>query len=199
MFLEIRHIIHKSFEKSKFLYLYFYSSKRYTYIHMISKYSHKGLNWIDLESPSNEEIAHTIELLSIPIYIVEKINNNIKENILDIDENFIFASIKRELLFIINDNYIITIHTKPIHAFDKFSKEIELDIIVEETSKIINNKLLFAYLLKNLYLNSQDQLLENDIKISNLQNKIIKKSKKLKVLSILSIILLVTLIIFICL
>jgi Mg2+ and Co2+ transporter CorA len=166
---------------------------------MISKYSHKELNWVDLESPSKEETSHIVEQLSIPSYIVEKINKKTKEDIIDIDDSFIFASISNELIFVVNDNYILTIHSKPIQAFDKFGKEMELDIIVEENSKINNNKLLFAYLLKNLYLDLQNQSIINNTQIRDLEKQIIIKSKKLKLFIFLSIILLVATIIFICL
>lgn len=166
---------------------------------MISKYSHKELTWIDLESPNNEEISHIIELLSVPVYIAEKINNNTKEDILDIDERFIFTSMKGELIFVVNDDYILTIHSKSISAFRKFGKEMELDIIVEEKSKIKNNKLLFAYLIKNLHLSSQDELFLNNIQIKKLKKELMVKNKKLKLFIILSIILLVTIIISLCL
>ena len=175
---------------------------------MISKYSHKGLNWVDLKSPSEEEISHIIEQLSIPSHIEGKIKENKKparpsgaggEDIINIDEDFIFISLRGELIFIVNDKFILTIHSHPIQAFDNFSKEMELDIIVEEQSKIKNNKLLFAYLLKNLHLEKELKSITDNFNIRNLEEKIIKKDKKLKLFRFLSMIFLLIIIILLCL
>ena len=40
---------------------------------MISKYSHKKLNWVDIESPKEEELLHVIEQYSVLSVIKEKI------------------------------------------------------------------------------------------------------------------------------
>jgi len=166
---------------------------------MISKYNHKELNWIDLKSPSKEEVDHIIDQLSIPSHIESKIKEKHTEDIIDTEDDFIFISLKGELSFVVNNKFILTIHSKPIQAFDNFSKEMELDMIIEEKSKIKDNKLLFAYLLKNLYLNTQAELAINNFKIKSLEEKIIQNNKKLKLFTFLSILFLITTIIFICL
>lgn len=177
---------------------------------MISKYSHKGLTWVDLESPSEEEISHIIELHSIPRYIEDEIKINRNEDKISIDDDFIFAFLgiphalsiegkNNKVIFVVKNDLVLTIHDNPIHAFDKFGKEMELDIIVEEKSKIKNNNLLFAHILKNLYLNSEIQSVLSELKVKNLENIILQKNKRLKLFTILSILFLVTTIIFICL
>ena len=166
---------------------------------MISKYSHKGLSWIDLESGSEEELDHAIEQLYIPPYIQEKIKRGIKDDAIHMDDDFVVANISDILTFVVCDKYVLSIHDKPIHAIDKFGKEMELDIIVEDKSQIKNNKLLFAHLLKNLYLGDQTQIVTSKFEIESLKRQLAKNAKKLKLFTILSIIFLVTTIIFICL
>lgn len=166
---------------------------------MISKYSHKGLSWIDLESGSEEELAHAIEQLYVPSYIQEKIKRGLQQNVIHMDDDFIVANISDKLTFVVCDKYVLSIHDEPIHAIDKFGKEMELDIIVEDKSQIKNNKLLFAHLLKNLYLGGEKQMVTSKLEIESLKRDLLKNSKKLKLFTILSIIFLVTTIIFICL
>jgi Mg2+ and Co2+ transporter CorA len=167
---------------------------------MISKYSHKGLNWIDLESLSNEsEIDHIIEQLSIPSHIEEKIKMKEGGEALHIDDDFIVVNIGNKMIFVVCDKYVLSIHDRPIQAFSEFSKEMEQDIIIEEKSKINNNILLFAHLVKNLYLNSEIQAVGKETEIKILKKALIQKSKKLKLFIFLSILLLATTIIFICL
>jgi Mg2+ and Co2+ transporter CorA len=155
---------------------------------MISKYNHKGLTWIDLESPTEEEISHIFEQLYIPENIIEKINNNKGEDVVEINDHFTIASIKDELRFIIHNNFILTIHKTPIPAFVNFGKEMELDLIIEEKSIIKNNGLLLAHLLKNLYLDLKNQSTFNDDVVKNLKRKIKKSNDSLKLFIFLSII-----------
>lgn len=177
---------------------------------MISKYNHKELIWIDLESPSEEEIFHIIEQYSIPLYIKEEIMLETHEDRINLDNDFIFASLyfpqaegsenrDNKLIFVVSNSFILTIHNEPMQALNIFSKEMELDIITEEKLKISNNKLLFAYLLKSLYINSQKQLVMNYIQIKSLKKQLLKKSKKAKLLTWLFIISLIAIIFIVCL
>jgi hypothetical protein len=158
---------------------------------MISKYSHKSLVWTDLESPKEEEISHIIEEYSIPKSIEEEIKNEFKDDIINIDYDFIFIHLEN-IIFIVNDNFVLTIHPKPIPAFFKFSKELELDIATDEKLKINTHKLLFAYLLKSLYKNQNKDLPKNlpvdNQELQNLKIQLIQKNKKLKLLTSLLII-----------
>lgn len=180
---------------------------------MISKYNHKELTWIDLESPSEEEIFHIIDEYSIPEYIKEEMLLKTTEDRISLDNDYIFASlyfsqysqddiVKNNLIFVVSDNFIITIHSKPMQTLDIFSKEMELDIITDEKNKISNNKLLFAYLLKSLFVNSQNKLLSYEEEIYYLENKLMKKSKKKKLyktLFIISLVVIIILSIILCL
>lgn len=172
---------------------------------MISKYSHKGLNWVDLESPSESEISHIFEQFSISPQIQEYIKTAFKNDVIEMDYDLFFISIntpglnneKNNITLIAHDNFVITIHNYHIEAFREFSKEMELDIIREETSKIHNNKLLLAYLLKNLHLSKEVKLANKDAEIYVLENIIKRDRKRLKRFMFLTMILIVTTIIFI--
>ena len=87
---------------------------------MISKYSHRELNWVDLESPTEEEVAYILEEYTIPLFIKEDISRKPKEDIVRLDHSFIFAYLNppqfpldenkdNRLIFIANDNFIIII------------------------------------------------------------------------------------------
>jgi len=167
---------------------------------VISKYKHKELAWVDLESPSDEEVAYILEEYNIPLFIKEEILSKPKEDIIRLEQGYIFAylnlarilsdkSTSNRLIFIANDNFIIVIHDKPIQALGEFSKEMELDIVTEEKFGTNNNKLLFAHLLKSLYVNSQNQLASDEDKIKILEKQILREKKRLKLLIILSFIL----------
>lgn len=176
-------------------------SRGYNEVYMISKYSHKDLNWIDIQPPKEEEIAYIFDEYAIPLFIKEEILLKTEDDIIRLDHGFIFVSfyyhlfssdksIKNKLIFIVSDNFIITIHDELIESLSLFLKEMELNIITKEKFDINNNRVLFAHLLKNLYINSQNQLIANDAIIKNLKEAISKKNKTIKSLTILSGILL---------
>lgn len=182
----------------------------YTNTYMISKYSHKGLTWVDLESPSEEELSHIVDLHSIPVSIHEEIKSDIRENKIEEIDDFLFtilnvpqilngANTNNPIIFIMSDSLVLTIHDNPIQAFNAFGKEMEQDILIAENSKIKTNHLLFAHLLKNLYLHSEKQLVESNSKINHFKKQIIQNGKKIKWFAFLATILFITTIIFICL
>jgi Mg2+ and Co2+ transporter CorA len=157
---------------------------------MISKYRHKELTWVDLESPQEEEISYILEEYSIPSYIKEKMENSENSDKISLDYDYYFISIdfsqNNKLIFIINDGYIISIHDEPIASLSSFIKEIELNINSNQKLDINNNKILFAHLLKNLLTGSQKELLISKTKTENLKHQIEKNNKKLKLLTKLS-------------
>ena len=172
---------------------------------MISKYHHKELNWVDLESPKEEEIIYILEEYTIPIFIKDEIFSKPTNDVIRLDHGFIFAylnfsSDQREksdinkVIFIISDNYIITIHDKPIETLSEFLKEMELDTIENKKFDINNNKLLFAHLMKSLFVNSQKQILSNTIRINTLKKQLGRKNKQLISLFLLATFLIIVII-----
>ena len=110
---------------------------------MISKYKHKGLNWVDLESPTEEEITYILEEYAIPVFIKDEISLKSKEDIIKLDNSYIFAHLNlpdysqggnnsNRLIIVTNDNFIVLIHDEPIDALRELSKEMELDTLTEE-------------------------------------------------------------------
>lgn len=167
---------------------------------MISKYNHKKLTWIDLEAPKEAELAHVIDLYSMPDFIKDSLESSHLGDTVKANDDYIFVAfnlpqysieknieINNQIVIIVNNEFIITIHEMPLPALNIFSKEMELDIIQE--SRINNNQLLFMYLLKSLFVNSEQQIVKNEIIINHLQNLVSTKNKKLKLFKKLLVIL----------
>lgn len=169
---------------------------------MISKYNHKELNWIDLESPTEAELEHIIEKNPLLANLQKEIENPSEEDIIKYDDDFLFATLNlptNRIIVIFNDSTILTIHEHPIKAFTNLGNEIELCIAKGESLRIYNNNLLFVYLLKNFYLENKSELVKSLLQIKKMNMKIKKTKKSLKLFIFISILFLVTTIIFICL
>ncbi len=130
---------------------------------MISKYNHKELNWIDLESPKKEEIEHVLEKYTIPTLIKNYLSSPKIDDKIEINNEYIYISIYNKIIFFVSDDLVLSIHNTHLTAIDQFTKEMELDMVSNE--KINSNWLLFAYLLKNLYINFDNELVTNIQKI----------------------------------
>lgn len=166
---------------------------------MLSKYSHKQLTWIDIEKPNNEELEYVLEEYFIPDYIKDMLKDEEGEDKIYSDHDYIFTQLpflssdnlpSDKITFIVSDDFIISIHNNPTNYLTNFFKEIELYIINNDKLTINNNKLLFVYLLKSLYLNSEKQLITFESIARNYHKNSIKISKKLKLFKTLFFILL---------
>lgn len=138
---------------------------------MISKYNYKGLTWVDLESPTEEEIAHTMEEYSIPVLIGEEMHSRSIQSKVDLYPNFIYLilhfphishnstkSVEKEIDFVVGNNFIITTHYEFIDSLHEFSKTFEVDAILEKRMDVDHAGFLFFHLIKAMYTHSRYQL-----------------------------------------
>ncbi len=160
---------------------------------MISKYNNKGVTWIDLEDPTEEEFRYIIDLYSIPKVIEEEMRTKNKDVRTKLIAGFISTSfdfpqildlenrvISRKIIFIIHKDFICTIHDREMEALSEFLKNLEVDSTLDQKLNILDNGSLFFYLVKSLYLSLSDQIVENGICNKEVENQIIEgKNKKL--------------------
>jgi len=152
---------------------------------MISKYTYKGLTWIDLESPTESELAHIMEGYSIPPTVGEEMKNLSLQSKVDLYPNFIYLilhfpeishegnrSVEKEIDFIVSNDFIITIHYEPIDSLHEFSKTFEVDAILEKRMDVDHAGFLFFHLIKSLYVHSRFQLNNINILLKDVERKI---------------------------
>jgi len=177
-------IIHKNFEKSK---------SKGIIKPMISKYRNRGLTWIDLTSPTEEELSYVFEEYSIPEFIRQEAIKNTSEHHISLENETVFAVLRPnkrnqdKIVFIKNRDFVLTIHDQPVSSIEDFSNELELDISYESDSKIKNHDLLLAHLFKKIYLGFYCKMLDNEEVNLILKEKLHKKNKHIKHLIALNI------------
>lgn len=150
---------------------------------MISKYTYKGLTWVDLESPTEEELVHIMEEYSIPVLVGEEMHTKSFQSKIDLYPSFIYLilhfprlshkgnkSSEQEIDFIVGNKFIITTHYEFIDSLHEFSKTFEVDAILEKRMDVDHAGFLFFHLIKTLYTHSRFQL--NDI------NLVLKETEK---------------------
>lgn len=150
---------------------------------MISKYTYKGLTWIDLESPTEEELVHIMEEYSIPVLVSEELHNRTPQSRVDLYPNFIYLimhfprishhrnkGVEQEIDFIVGNKFIITTHYEFIESLHEFSKSFEVDAILEKRMDVDHAGFLFYHLIKTLYVHSRYEL--NDM------NSLLRETEK---------------------
>jgi len=138
---------------------------------MISKYTYKNLTWVDLESPTEEEVIHVMEEYSIPVLIGEQLHTQTIQSKVELYPAFIYLilhfpqisrknneGLEQEIDFIVGKNFIITTHYEFMESIHEFSKTFEVDAILEKNLDVDHAGFLFFNLIKTLYVNSRRQL-----------------------------------------
>lgn len=158
---------------------------------MISKYSHNRLLWIDLETPTEEELTYLLEEYQIPVQIEEEIRSKTLKTKVKFSNETVFASfyfpkilhtdnkfIDNKVIFVVCEDVVVTIHDKPTDAIGEFLNNLEMDSAILDKLKITSNGLMAFYLIKSLYVNLKEQLVINSAAIKELENKIVSNKNK---------------------
>lgn len=154
---------------------------------MITRYEHKGLHWIDVESPTKEEISALTEEFSLRQLVAEEILKLSFRPKVDMYKDSIFLilhfpafrhahgkDIRQEVDFIIGKNYLITVHYDMIDAIHKFSKEFEVSSILDKSEYGNHAGFLFFHLIKKLYQSLLHELEHIEERLKDAEAKVFK-------------------------
>jgi magnesium transporter len=152
---------------------------------MISKYTYKGLTWVDIESPTEEEVLHVAEEYGIPSMVGEEMYTHNFQSKVDAYPSFIYLvlhfphiphaggnSSEQEIDFVLGDKFIITTRYEPNDALHEFAKTFEVDAILEKRMDVDHAGFLFYHLIKTLYAHSRYQLNEVNLLLKEAEKKI---------------------------
>src|SRR3989338_1877475 len=130
---------------------------------MRTSYEHNGVLWIDLESPTQDEVKVVVEQFGIvPMVAEELLIPSIKPRAEFYDAYMYVVlhfptlrrshkSIEQEVDFIVGRNFIITTHYDVIDPLHKFSKVFEVNSILDKSNMGNHAGFFFFYMLKRMY------------------------------------------------
>lgn len=164
---------------------------------MISKYNYKGLTWIDLESPTQDEIIHIMEEYSIPVIVGGQLHSKTPQSKIDVYPNFIYLVLhfprlghkkdkghEQEIDFIVGNKFIVTVHYEAIESLHEFSKTFEIEAVMEKKIDIDHAGFLFYHLVKSLYTSSRNQLNDINTLLRETEKKVFEGQEKSMVVTI---------------
>ncbi len=158
---------------------------------MLSTYKHKKLTWIDLESPTPDEIKSLMRKYYVHPLVAEELLRPTLRPKVDVYKNFIYlilhfpifehdrkTSISYEIDFIIGKNFLITTHYKTITPLYEITKIFEVGSMTGNNDVIKNPGVLVFFIIRQLYDFALRQLDHIQTKIDAIEDNIFKGYEK---------------------
>lgn len=111
---------------------------------MLHRHTQKGVVWVDLTHPTQEEIKEVSEEFSLSPGVIHELTSPSVKSRVELHKNYIYLILhfpvfkhshsndsKQEIDFIIGKDFLITARYDTIDALDKFSKVIEVNSILD--------------------------------------------------------------------
>jgi len=141
-------------------------------LHMIRKYTHGGVTWVDLESPSSEEVKQIMSEFNIsPSTGQELLTPSLKPKV-DLFKDYIYLILHfpafkhshintnklQEVDFVIGKNFLITTKYEAVDPLRQFAKEFEVSKILNHRDENFHAGHLFFQMIRGLYDSLNDEL-----------------------------------------
>lgn len=157
---------------------------------MVKKYKYKKLTWIDVESPTNEEVRQLMGEYNIHPLAAEELLLPTTKACVETYGNHLYLAlhfpawkhthkeVMQEIDFIIGKDFVLTTRYDSIDALHKFSKVFEVNSILEKTDLGNHAICIFFRLIETLY-NSLNHELEfmSDV-LSEIEKKVFSGQEK---------------------
>lgn len=152
-------------------------------VSMIQKYTYKRLTWIDLESPTSDEVAKVMSDYKLhPLVAEELLQKSLKPKV-DFYNDYIYLILHipvrtkdavkdQEVDFIIGKEFIITTKYDTVEPLHNFSKMFEVNSILDKSGIGDHAGFIFYHMIKRLYKNMSHEL-------DSLRSQLIGAEKKI--------------------
>ena len=147
---------------------------------MLSRYTYRGITWIDLESPSPTEVRDVMNEFDLhPLVGEELLISSFKSKVEKFDSylylilHFPGFSSKTvgsivEIDFVLGKNFIITTRYGAIDPFLRFSKIFETQSLLDQNGVTPSVGYVFTYMLRHLYLALDGQVEAQGLDLSRI-------------------------------
>lgn len=164
---------------------------------MITRYEHKGLMWLDVESPTREEVAELVREFEIHPLIGEELlapsarpkaepHNGSLYLVLHFPafEHHHGNDHRQEVDFIVGKKFMITVRYEEIDVLQKFSKEFEVNSILDRSSVGDHAGFLFYLLVKRLYRSLSHELEHVETRLTEAEGRIFQGEEEKMVVAL---------------
>ncbi|HEX7724304.1 MAG TPA: magnesium transporter CorA family protein [Candidatus Paceibacterota bacterium] len=170
---------------------------------MLTTHSSKGLVWIDMQSPTDQEILSVVQRYGLHPLVGEELKDSPSAAKVDIYGDYVliiltfpfrtnkggmYEMISREIDFVIGKNFIITSHVENVDHLEYFSKIFETNSILNKNGGPEHTGHIFYHMVKKLYAGMYSDLENIRDSLVRAEERIFKgdERKMVEVLSHLS-------------
>ncbi|MDE2041106.1 MAG: magnesium transporter CorA family protein [Patescibacteria group bacterium] len=140
---------------------------------MTKTHTYRGVVWLDLESPTDDEIGGVIKRYGLHPLVGEELKRASTVAKIDFYKDYIlvvltlpvrtrvgttYSIVDREIDFVIGRNFLITARTETIEQLEYFGKIFEANAILNKEEKIDHAGYLFYYIVKRIYAGMVEDL-----------------------------------------
>ncbi len=140
---------------------------------MISTHAYSGIVWLDLQSPTDDEVSGLIKRYDLHPLVGEELKRSSTLAKIDFFKDYIlvvltlpvrtkkgsgYEIVDREIDFVIGKNFLITSRTETIEQLEYFGKIFDANSILNKDEKIEHAGFLFYYMVKRIYAGMVEDL-----------------------------------------
>ncbi|MEI8327777.1 MAG: CorA family divalent cation transporter [Candidatus Taylorbacteria bacterium] len=170
---------------------------------MTYTHTYRGVVWIDLERPTDEEVSSLVKRYGLHPLVGEELKMSSSLAKVEFYDDYFLAVltlpirehkgdkseiVEREVDFVVGKNFLITARTETIEQLEYFGKIFEANSILNKEDKIEHAGYLFYYMVKKIYAGMIEDLENIKDSITNAEKRIFKGDERdmVEVLSSLS-------------
>jgi magnesium transporter len=152
---------------------------------MIARYSYRGLTWIDLESPTREEVAHLLDEFSIPAIVGNELVANTLRSKVDLYDTCMYLILhfpvmgtkedkysEQEIDFVIGTNFLITVRYELVDPVHRFATIFESNSFESRDNTMNHAGFVFMEMMKRFYETSLHELEVLGQEIKDIEHRI---------------------------
>ena len=125
--------------------------------------------WVDLFSPTREEIRSLLEERKIPVHFIDELvspsprplalaEDGVLYTVLHFPVSHRESNKNLEIDFVVGSNFVVTAHYEMVPALEHFGKIMEVELIKNHGHFSADGPFLFAAILSHLYESAYDEL-----------------------------------------
>jgi magnesium transporter len=160
---------------------------------MTTTHTYRGIVWIDLESPDDNEIASLVKRYDLHPLVGEELRSSPSLAKIDFYKEYTliiltlpvrsrrdgsYIVVDREVDFVIGKNFLITSRFEAIEQLEYFAKIFEANEILGKEEKISHAGHIFYYMVKRLYAGMRNDLENIRDAIVSAENHIFKGDER---------------------
>lgn len=164
---------------------------------MVHRYTYQDLTWIDLESPTQEEVRSVMEEFSLDPLIAEELLTSTLRPRIDIRDDYFYLvlhfpalkhthtdSIDQEIDFVVGKQWMITTHYDSIDPLHTFSRIFEVNSMINPNISWNHAGDMFFHMTTTLYDSASHELEHIEDRLEKAEQDVFDGHEKEMVLSL---------------